>query len=56
MKLIMGTNLCCSAVPHIKILLDHGIKADIDLEEERQEETPNYRHLPLVVSWQGFEP
>lgn len=46
----LGTNLCCSAVPHIKILLDHGIKADIDLEEERQEQTPNidtYLWLPV---------
>lgn len=46
----LGTNLCCSAVPHIKILLDHGIKADVDLEEERQEETPNidtYLWLPV---------
>ncbi|MBI2595943.1 dual specificity protein phosphatase family protein [Candidatus Daviesbacteria bacterium] len=46
----LGTNLCCSAVPHIKILLDHGIKADIDLEEDRQEQTANidtYLWLPV---------
>lgn len=46
----IGTNLCCTAIPHIKILLDLGIKADIDLEEERQEQTPNidtYLWLPV---------
>lgn len=37
----LGTNLCCTTMPHIKVLLDLGIKADIDLEEERQEQTPN---------------
>src|SRR3989344_6123492 len=36
----LGTNLCCTAIPHVKVLLDLGIKADIDLEEERQEQTP----------------
>lgn len=47
----LGTNLCCTAVPHTKILLDLGIKADIDLEEERQEQTPNietYLWLPVA--------
>ncbi|MBI4038404.1 dual specificity protein phosphatase family protein [Candidatus Daviesbacteria bacterium] len=46
----LGTNLCCSAIPHIKVLLNLGIKADIDLEEERQEQTPNidtYLWLPI---------
>lgn len=46
----LGTNLCCSAIPHIKILLDHGIKADIDLEEERQEQisgVDTYLWLPV---------
>lgn len=46
----LGTNLCCSAMPHIKILLDLGIKADIDLEEGRQEQTPGidtYLWLPV---------
>lgn len=46
----LGTNLCCSAIPHVKVLLDWGIKADIDLEEERQEETPGvdtYLWLPV---------
>lgn len=46
----LGTNLCCSAVPHIKILQDLGINADIDLEEERQEQTPEidtYLWLPV---------
>lgn len=46
----LGTNLCCTIMPHIKVLLDLGIKADIDLEEERQEQTPNidtYLWLPV---------
>lgn len=46
----LGTNLCCTAIPHVKVLLDLGIKADIDLEEERQEQTPNidtYLWLPV---------
>ncbi|MBI2600127.1 dual specificity protein phosphatase family protein [Candidatus Daviesbacteria bacterium] len=46
----LGTNLCCTAPPHIKVLQDLGIKADIDLEEERQEQTPNidtYLWLPV---------
>lgn len=46
----LGTNLCCSATPHIKILQDLGIQADIDLEEERQEQTPGmdtYLWLPV---------
>lgn len=46
----LGTNLCCNAIPHIQILLSHGIKADIDLEEERQEQTPDidtYLWLPV---------
>lgn len=46
----LGTNLCCTARPHVQILLDHGIKADIDLEEDRQEQTPNidtYLWLPV---------
>lgn len=46
----LGTNLCCSASPHIKILLDHGIKTDIDLEEERQEQisgVDTYLWLPV---------
>lgn len=46
----LGTNLCCGAIPHIQVLLNLGIKADIDLEEERQEETPNidtYLWLPV---------
>lgn len=46
----LGTNLCCNTVPHIKILQDFGIKADIDLEEERQEQTPEidtYLWLPV---------
>lgn len=46
----LGTNLCCTATPHIKVLIDLGIKADIDLEEERQEETPGIdTHLWLPV-------
>lgn len=46
----LGTNLCCTAIPHIQVLLDHNIRADIDLEEERQEQTPNidtYLWLPV---------
>lgn len=46
----LGTNLCCTAIPHVKVLLDLGIKADIDLEEDRQEQTPNidtYLWLPV---------
>ncbi len=46
----LGTNLCCSAIPHVKILLNLGIKADIDLEKERQEQTPDidtYLWLPV---------
>lgn len=46
----LGTNLCCTATPHIKVLLDLGIKADIDLEEEKQEQTPDidtYLWLPV---------
>lgn len=46
----LGTNLCCTATPHVKVLLDLGIKADIDLEEERQEQTPGvdtYLWLPV---------
>lgn len=46
----LGTNLCCTMIPHVKVLLDLGIKADIDLEEERQEQTPNiYTYLWLPV-------
>lgn len=46
----LGTNLCCTATPHIKVLMDLGIRADIDLEEERQEQTPEidtYLWLPV---------
>lgn len=46
----LGTNLCCTAAPHVKVLLDLGIKADIDLEEEKQEQTPGvdiYLWLPV---------
>ncbi|MBI3109848.1 dual specificity protein phosphatase family protein [Candidatus Daviesbacteria bacterium] len=46
----LGTNLCCTTMPHLKVLFDLGIKADIDLEEERQEQTPNidtYLWLPV---------
>lgn len=46
----LGTNLCCTATPHIKVLIDLGVKADIDLEEERQEQTPGidtYLWLPV---------
>lgn len=46
----LGTNLCCTTISHVKVLLDLGIKADIDLEAERQEETPNidtYLWLPV---------
>ena len=46
----LGTNLCCAAISHVKVLLDLGIKVDIDLEEERQEQTPGidtYLWLPV---------
>jgi len=46
----LGTNLCCTTTPHVKVLLDLGIKADIDLEEDRQEQTPGvdtYLWLPV---------
>ncbi len=46
----LGTNLCCNAISHVKVLLDLGIKADIDLEEERQEQTSGvdtYLWLPV---------
>lgn len=46
----LGTNLCCTTIPHVRVLLDLGIKADIDLEKERQEQTPNietYLWLPV---------
>lgn len=46
----LGTNLCCTAIPHVKVLLDLDIRADIDLEEERQEQTPGvdtYLWLPV---------
>lgn len=49
-QIFLGTNLCCSEQSHVRILLDHGISADIDLEEERQEETPGvktYLWLPV---------
>lgn len=47
----LGTNLCCTHKPHIQIILDLGISADIDLEEERQEQTPGievYLWLPVI--------
>lgn len=46
----LGTNLCCRAMAHIKTILDLGVEADIDLEEERQNETPGtdtYLWLPV---------
>lgn len=46
----LGTNLCCTTISHVKVLLDLGIKSDIDLEAERQEETPHIdTHLWLPV-------
>lgn len=47
----LGTNLCCNNLTHMRILLDHKIKADIDLEEGRQEETlgvETYLWLPVI--------
>lgn len=49
-KVYLETNLCCLARPHVEILKDHGITADIDLEEERQEKAPYievYLWLPV---------
>ncbi len=49
-QIYLGTNLCCTAIPHVKVLLDLGIKADIDLEEERQEQisgVDTYLWLPV---------
>jgi protein-tyrosine phosphatase len=49
-QIYLGTNLCCTAKPHVEILKEHGISADIDLEEERQEKAPNievYLWLPV---------
>ena len=46
----LGTNLCCMADSHTQILLRHGIKADIDLEIERQDQAPGvevYLWLPV---------
>lgn len=46
----LGANLCCTAIPHVKVLLDLGIKADIDLEVDSQEQTPSidtYLWLPV---------
>lgn len=49
-NIYLGTNLCCGSKSHNKILLDQGINADIDLEMERQEQTPGidlYLWLPV---------
>lgn len=50
-QIYLGTNLCCTTKSHISILLDEGISADIDLEIERQEQTPGvefYLWIPVV--------
>jgi len=39
-EIYIGTNLCCTYLPHIEVLMKEGIAAEIDLEEERQEPPP----------------
>lgn len=46
----LGTNLCCTAIPHIQVLLNLGIDAEINLEKEKLEEIPDidiYLWLPV---------
>lgn len=49
-QIYIGTNLCCTTRSHIKVLMDEGINAEIDLEKERQDSPPEidiYLWLPV---------
>ena len=47
----LGTNLCCTDISHVQVLLNLGINAEIDLEKERQAQIPTvdvYLWLPVA--------
>ena len=49
-NIFLGTNLCCIEKSHIQILLDIGVTAEINLEENNSDATPQvpiYMWLPV---------
>lgn len=50
-NIFLGTNLCCLDKTHIQALTDLGVSAEIDLEKEKQNPTPEipiYLWLPTI--------
>lgn len=46
-NIYLGTNLCCLEKSHIQILLDLGVTAEINLEDNHQDSAPD---VPIYLS------